>query len=79
MLDKMKSLVEVAILVPGYPVGSPGWQIHSNHERLDPTRETSPSKRDSSMALMVMVVRTQIKGMGALLVQTWPISNRPEA
>jgi excinuclease ABC A subunit len=39
MLDKTKSLDEGAILLPGYPIGSPGWQFYANHERLDPTKK----------------------------------------
>jgi excinuclease UvrABC ATPase subunit len=38
MLDKTKSLDEGAILLPGYPIGSPGWQFDANHERLEPTK-----------------------------------------
>ena len=33
MLDKTKSLEEGAILVPGYPVGSPGWQFYARYGR----------------------------------------------
>ncbi len=39
MLDRTKSLDEGAILVPGYPVGSPGWQFYANYERLDPAKK----------------------------------------
>ena len=39
MLDKTRSLDEGAILLPGYPIGSPGWQFYANHERLDPTKK----------------------------------------
>ena len=41
MLDRSKSLDEGAILVPGYPVGSPGWQFYANYERLDPAKKIS--------------------------------------
>jgi excinuclease UvrABC ATPase subunit len=36
MLDRTRSLDEGAILLPGYPVGSPGWQLYARYERLDP-------------------------------------------
>jgi excinuclease UvrABC ATPase subunit len=39
MLDKTKSLDEGAILVPGYPVGSPGWQFYANYEPIDPAKK----------------------------------------
>jgi excinuclease UvrABC ATPase subunit len=39
MLDKTMSLDEGAILVPGYPVVSPGWQFYANHPRLDPAKK----------------------------------------
>jgi excinuclease ABC A subunit len=39
MLDTTRSLEEGAILVPGYPVGSPGWQFYANYERLDPAKK----------------------------------------
>jgi excinuclease UvrABC ATPase subunit len=39
MLDRTKSLDEGAILVPGYPVGSPGWQVYARYERLDPAKK----------------------------------------
>jgi excinuclease ABC A subunit len=38
MLDRTKSLDEGAILLPGYPVGSPGWQVYARYERLDPAK-----------------------------------------
>ena len=38
MLDRTRSLAEGAILLPGYPVGSPGWQVYANYERLDPDK-----------------------------------------
>jgi excinuclease UvrABC ATPase subunit len=41
MLDKTRSLAEGAILLPGYPVGSPGWQVYANYERLDPDKKLS--------------------------------------
>nr|WP_116049857.1 excinuclease ABC subunit UvrA [Amycolatopsis palatopharyngis] len=41
MLDKTKSLDEGAILVPGYPVGSPGWQFYTNYEGLNPAKKLS--------------------------------------
>jgi excinuclease UvrABC ATPase subunit len=41
MLDKSKSLAEGAILLPGYPVGSPGWQFYANYEGLDATKKLS--------------------------------------
>jgi excinuclease UvrABC ATPase subunit len=41
MLDKTKSLNEGAILLPGYPPGSPGWQFYGNYERLDPAKKLS--------------------------------------
>jgi hypothetical protein len=27
--------------LPGYPVGSPGWQFYANHERPDPAKRLS--------------------------------------
>lgn len=27
--------------MPGYPVGSPGWQFYANHERPDPAKRLS--------------------------------------
>jgi excinuclease ABC A subunit len=39
MLDRTRSLDEGAILLPGYPVGSPGWQSIANHEQLDPAKK----------------------------------------
>jgi excinuclease UvrABC ATPase subunit len=39
MLDRTRSLAEGAILLPGYPVGSPGWQVYANYERLDPDKQ----------------------------------------
>jgi excinuclease UvrABC ATPase subunit len=41
MLDKTKALDEGAILLPGYPVGSPGWQYFANHEALNPSKKLS--------------------------------------
>jgi excinuclease UvrABC ATPase subunit len=38
LLDKKKSLDEGAILVPGYPVGSPGWQFYARYRQLDPAK-----------------------------------------
>jgi excinuclease UvrABC ATPase subunit len=38
MLDMTRSLEEGAILLPGYPVGSPGWQLSARYERLDPAK-----------------------------------------
>jgi excinuclease ABC A subunit len=38
MLDMTRSLDEGAILLPGYPVGSPGWQLYARYERLDPAK-----------------------------------------
>lgn len=39
MLDKTKSLDEGAILVPGYPVGSPGWQFYANYAGINPAKK----------------------------------------
>jgi len=39
MLDMTKSLDEGAILVPGYPVGSPGWQFYANHDAINPAKK----------------------------------------
>jgi excinuclease UvrABC ATPase subunit len=39
LLDKTKSLDEGAILVPGYAVGSPGWQFYARYERLNPAKK----------------------------------------
>src|SRR5260370_3741209 len=39
VLDKTKSLDEGAILVPGYPVGSPGWQFYARYGRLNPAKK----------------------------------------
>jgi excinuclease ABC A subunit len=39
MLDRSRSLEEGAILLPGYPVGSPGWQVYANYGRLDPAKK----------------------------------------
>lgn len=41
LLDKTKSLDEGAILVPGYPVGSPGWQFYARYHRLDPAKKVN--------------------------------------
>ena len=41
MLDTTKSLDEGAILLPGYPVGSPGWQCYAKHGPLDPAKKLS--------------------------------------
>jgi excinuclease UvrABC ATPase subunit len=41
MLDRTRSLDEGAILLPGYPVGSPGWQLYARYERLDPAKRLS--------------------------------------
>ncbi|WP_316043514.1 hypothetical protein [Actinomadura sp. CNU-125] len=41
MLDSTKSLDEGPILVPGYPVGSPGWQYYANYEGLDAKKRLS--------------------------------------
>jgi excinuclease UvrABC ATPase subunit len=38
MLDRTKSLDEGAILLPGYPVGSPGWQLYARCGWLDPAK-----------------------------------------
>ena len=38
MLDKTRALDEGAILLPGYPVGSPGWQFYANREGIDPAK-----------------------------------------
>jgi excinuclease UvrABC ATPase subunit len=39
LLDKTKSLDEGAILVPGYPVGSPGRQFYAKYRRLNPAKK----------------------------------------
>lgn len=39
MLDKTRALDEGAILLPGYPVGSPGWQFYAKYDRLDPAKK----------------------------------------
>ncbi|RZQ61295.1 excinuclease ABC subunit UvrA [Amycolatopsis suaedae] len=41
MLDRSKSLAEGAILVPGYPVGSPGWQFYTNYPGLNASKKLS--------------------------------------
>jgi excinuclease UvrABC ATPase subunit len=41
MLDRTKSLNEGAILLPGYPIGSPGWQSFANYDQLDPAKKLS--------------------------------------
>jgi excinuclease ABC A subunit len=41
MLDRTKSLDQGAILLPGYPVGSPGWQFYANYQPLDPAKRLS--------------------------------------
>jgi excinuclease UvrABC ATPase subunit len=38
MLDKTRALDEGALLLPGYPVGSPGWQFYANREGIDPAK-----------------------------------------
>src|SRR5260370_32123981 len=43
LLDKTKSLDEGAILVPGYPVGSPGWQFYARYGRLNPAQKVKTS------------------------------------
>ena len=47
MLDKTMSLDEGAILVPGYPVGSPGWQFYANHPGSIPQRNRPSTPRRS--------------------------------
>ncbi|MFB4287457.1 ATP-binding cassette domain-containing protein [Nonomuraea sp. ATR24] len=38
MLDRDKSLADGAILVPGYGVGTPDWQLYANSGKLDPAK-----------------------------------------
>jgi excinuclease UvrABC ATPase subunit len=52
MLDRTKSLNEGAILVPGYPVGSPGWQFYANYERLDPAKTLSAFTDEEMQTLL---------------------------
>jgi excinuclease UvrABC ATPase subunit len=52
MLDLSKSLNEGAILVPGYPVGSPGWQFYAHHPQLDPAK---PLHRYSSQEMATLL------------------------
>ncbi|WP_049563086.1 ATP-binding cassette domain-containing protein [Nonomuraea sp. SBT364] len=49
MLDRDKSLAEGAILVPGYGVGTPDWQLYANSGKLDPAkpvRDYTPEEMD---------------------------------
>ena len=52
MLDETKSLEEGAILVPGYPVGSPGWQFYANHEGLDPAKKLNEYTAEEMRTLL---------------------------
>jgi hypothetical protein len=47
-----KSLNEGAILVPGYPVGSPGWQCYANYELLDPAKTLSAFTDEQMQTLL---------------------------
>jgi len=52
MLDKTKSLEEGAILVPGYPVGSLGWQFYARYGRLDPARRLNEYTAEEMQTLL---------------------------
>jgi hypothetical protein len=52
MLDMSRSLDEGAILVPGYPVGSPGWHFHATYERIDPAKKLRDYGADELDALL---------------------------
>ncbi len=52
MLDRTRSLDEGAILLPGYPVGSPGWQFYANYDRLDSTRKLSAYRAEEMHTLL---------------------------
>jgi hypothetical protein len=52
MLDKTKSLEEGAILVPGYPVGSPGWQFYARYGRLGPARRLNEYTAEEMQTLL---------------------------
>ncbi len=52
MLDKTKSLDEGAILVPGYPVGSPGWQFYAKYGRLNPAKTLNTYTAEEMQTLL---------------------------
>src|SRR5258708_8744183 len=52
LLDKTKSLDEGAILVPGYPVGSPGWQFYARYGRLNPAKKLNTYTAEEMYTLL---------------------------
>jgi len=52
LLDKTKSLDEGAILVPGYPVGSPGWQVYARYGRLNPAKTLNTYTAEEMQTLL---------------------------
>ena len=46
MLDRDKSLADGAILVPGYGVGTPDWQLYANSGKLDPAKPVRDYTRE---------------------------------
>jgi excinuclease ABC A subunit len=52
LLDKTKSLDEGAILVPGYPVGSPGWQFYARYGRLNPAKKLNKYTAEEMYTLL---------------------------
>jgi excinuclease UvrABC ATPase subunit len=52
MLDRTRSLDEGAILLSGYPVGSPGWQLYARRGRLDPAKRLSEYSEEELHTLL---------------------------
>ncbi len=52
LLDKTKLLDEGAILVPGYPVGSPGWQFYARYGRLNPAKTLNTYTAEEMQTLL---------------------------
>jgi excinuclease UvrABC ATPase subunit len=63
MLDMTRSLDEGAILLPGYPVGSPGWQLYARYERLDPAKRLNRYTEEE--------LRTLLHGSGGTVELTF--------
>ncbi|HEU5265226.1 MAG TPA: excinuclease ABC subunit UvrA, partial [Jatrophihabitans sp.] len=52
MLDKTKSLNGGALLIPGYPVGSPRWQTYGNYAGLDPDKRLDEYTAEEMQTLL---------------------------
>src|SRR5258708_6026427 len=52
LLDKTKSLDEGAILVPGYPVGSPGWQFYARYGRVNQAKKLNAYTAEEMYTLL---------------------------